>query len=110
MMDEFYSTAMGVPPLEGVPDEARTVARYEALSGQAVRELNYYKVLAGLRFALIITRSRDLSVEKGVLQPDSTLHTHNPVTQQLARWLDLPVPDLCPEYAHMLASYVEGKA
>jgi aminoglycoside phosphotransferase (APT) family kinase protein len=108
-MEEFYSTRNGVPMLEGVPGEAAVVARWEQLLGRTARDLHWFKVLAAVRMGLVMLRSRDQQVARGVLGPDATTHTHNPVTQQLAVWLDLPVPELAPEFRSLMRNLRDEK-
>jgi aminoglycoside phosphotransferase (APT) family kinase protein len=103
--EEFYGTGLGVAMLEGVPDEQQTVRRWEQLVGRPAREVDYYKLLAALRYALVLVRARDINVQRGGLSDDSTMHTNNPMTQTIARLLGVPVPPLAPEFAHMVASY-----
>jgi aminoglycoside phosphotransferase (APT) family kinase protein len=99
MFDEFLTDAQGVKHLDGVPDRAGTIARYEELTGRAVRDIEYYESLAAVTFGLIILRYVDMQVEAGVLGEETTMGTCNPVTQMLARRLGLEVPELAPEYA-----------
>jgi aminoglycoside phosphotransferase (APT) family kinase protein len=99
MFDEFLTDAQGVKHLDGVPDRAGTIARYEELTGRPVRDIEYYEVLAAVTFGLIILRYVDMQVEASVLGEATTMGTCNPVTQVLARRLGLDVPELAPEYA-----------
>jgi aminoglycoside phosphotransferase (APT) family kinase protein len=103
--EEFYSTGLGVERLSGVPDEGETVALWQDRVGRTAREVPYYKLLAALRFSLVLVSARDLNVERGALAEDSTMHTNNPMTQTLARLLDRPVPQLSPEFATIVDSY-----
>ncbi|MDQ1695784.1 MAG: hypothetical protein QOJ03_1137 [Frankiaceae bacterium] len=103
--EEFYSAGLGVQMLPGVPDHAQTVALWQELVGRAPRELDYYKLLAGLRFSLVLVRARDLNVARATLGPESTMHTHNPMTQVLARLLERPVLELAPEFADIVDRY-----
>jgi aminoglycoside phosphotransferase (APT) family kinase protein len=103
--EEFYSTGLGVELLDGVPDEQQTVRRWEQLIGRPARDVRYYKLLAALRYALVLVRARDINVQRGGLGDDSTMHTNNPMTQTIARLLGLSVPDLSPEFSHIVASY-----
>lgn len=107
--DEFYSTGLGVPLLEGVPDRAATVGRWEELVGRPSRDLEWYELLGALRFAIVLVRARDANVAKGVLGDASEMHTRNPMTQQIAVLLGEPEPELSPEFQHLLASYAEGR-
>jgi aminoglycoside phosphotransferase (APT) family kinase protein len=103
--EEFYSTGLGIERLRGVPDEAQTIELWQQRVGRKAREVAYYKLLAALRFSLVLVRARDLNVERGALAEHSTMHMNNPMTQILARLLDLPVPQLAPEFAGIVDSY-----
>jgi aminoglycoside phosphotransferase (APT) family kinase protein len=107
--DAFYSTGLGVPLLEGVPDRAATVARWQTLAGRRARDLEWYELLAALRFAIVLVRARDANVAKGVLSEASEMHVRNPMTQQIAALLGEPEPELSPEFERLLASYAEGR-
>lgn len=110
MMEEFYSTRSGTPPLEGVPSEADAIATWERLVGRASRDLLWFKVLAGVRMGLVMLRSRDANVARGVLPPDATTHTHNPMTQMLAGWLGLPELELSPHFLYLMKRFKDEKA
>lgn len=109
MMDEFYSTGLGVDPLPGVPDEPAQVRRWEQLMGRSAENLLYYQILAALRFAIIHARGFDRFADKGLLAPDSAIYTRNPSGLMLYRWLGEPVPGLAPEYAAILDAYSAGQ-
>jgi aminoglycoside phosphotransferase (APT) family kinase protein len=110
MMEEFYSTRSGVPLLEGVPSEAAVLERWEQLVGRPSRNLQWFKVLAGVRMGLVMLRSRDANVAKGWLPPEATTHTHNPMTQMLASWLGLPEPELSPHFLYLMKRFKQEKA
>ncbi|WP_278261656.1 phosphotransferase family protein [Nocardia sp. AG03] len=52
-LDRHLSTGIGATRLYGLPDRARTVEAYAALTGRPLRNLAFYEVLAGFKFALI---------------------------------------------------------
>jgi aminoglycoside phosphotransferase (APT) family kinase protein len=110
MMDEFYSTGLGVARLPGVPDEQSQVHRWEELIGREARNLDYFKILAALRFAIICARTFDRFTDNGLLPAESAIYTNNPVGLMLYRWLGESVPKLAPEYAALLAAYSAGQA
>ncbi len=103
MFEEWSTEALGVARLSGVPSQAETLAAYEQLTGHAVRDIDYYILLAYLTFALITTRFVALQVEYGGASPSTTMHLGNPFTQMIARMLGLPIPEIAPEYAAMSA-------
>lgn len=109
MMDEFYSVGLGTDPLPGVPDEATQVRRWEERIGRSARNLDYYKILAALRFAIVFARGIDRFAEKGLLESESPLYTANPVGRMLYRWLGEPVPPLASEFAALMAAYTAGQ-
>jgi aminoglycoside phosphotransferase (APT) family kinase protein len=104
MFEEFLTEAQGVPRLDGVPDRAGVIARYETLSRRSVADLAWYEALATLSFAIIMLRYADREVALGRLDPASTMGVANPVAQMLARKVGLPVPQLAPEFAAVAAA------
>ena len=107
--DEFYSSGLGAQRLPGVPQPADQVGIWESLVGRPARDLLFYEVLAAVRFALVLVRSRDRNVAAGRSQESSRMHTHNPMTQLLAGRLGLPVPGLAPEFEALLARYAQKR-
>ncbi len=91
-LDRHHSEGVGAPRLEGFPERAETVARWEEIVGRNVRNLAYYEAFAAFRFGVIMIRVSQQMVEYGVLPADSTFETDNTVTRLLAKILDLPAP------------------
>jgi len=90
-LDWHHSAGIGVAPLEGFPSRAETIARYQQLTGRAVRNLHYYEAFAAFRFAIVMIRIAQLTRAAGLFTPDD-FETNNIPTQGLARLLDLPPP------------------
>jgi aminoglycoside phosphotransferase (APT) family kinase protein len=65
MFEHYLSEAQAVPRLDGIPDRAGTIARYEELAGRTVPDIDYHEVLAGLVFALINSRLFALLIAGG---------------------------------------------
>lgn len=61
-MDELFSTGIGMPRLEGIPEREETAKRWAELTGRSIEDLHYYLVFAGLRFALLLAR---ISIGRG---------------------------------------------
>jgi aminoglycoside phosphotransferase (APT) family kinase protein len=95
-MDRHHSEGCGVPRLEGFPAQDPTVARYESLLGRSVRDLEWYSVFAGFRFAVIMVRVAQMFQAFGLLPPDSDLAANNTASQLLATHLGLPAPGPAP--------------
>jgi len=88
-LDRFHSEGMGVARLPGLPGREETIEVYEALLGRPVDQLEFYEVLAGFYFAVIMIRIAQMLITYGDLPPDSDFERDNPVTQLLARMLDV---------------------
>ena len=90
--DRQFSEGLGVarPPGFGSHDE--TIARYTELMGRPMRDLFFYEVFSGFRFAVIMVRLADLLMGSDILPVDSDMATNNLATQLLASMLELPAP------------------
>ncbi len=96
--DDFQTDAVGIERLAGWPDRATTIARYEALSGRQLGNLEFFDVMESLFMATTLIRQADARVARGLAEPDTRMGHDNTVTQMLARTLGLSVPDLSPDY------------
>jgi aminoglycoside phosphotransferase (APT) family kinase protein len=65
MFDEFLCEANGLARLSGVSDRSGTLHRYEEITERALRDIEFYEVLAGLQFSLINSRLAHLLGESG---------------------------------------------
>lgn len=97
--DEFTTAAHGVPRLPGYPDRTATIDRYEELSGETIDDLRWYEVYCAWVLTVTVIRMADIQVAAGRLSPDNRMGHGNLTAQMLARWLELPVPALDPDYA-----------
>jgi aminoglycoside phosphotransferase (APT) family kinase protein len=91
-LDRHFHEGMPAPRLEGFPTREEMVARYEATSGRTARDLHFYEVFGGLRFAVVMMRLRNLLVEFEIMPADTDMAENNAVTRVLAELLDLPSP------------------
>jgi aminoglycoside phosphotransferase (APT) family kinase protein len=96
--DEFQTDAVGIEALAGWPDRAATIARYEAGSGRRLGDLQFFDIMDELFMATTLIRQADARVTRGLASPETRMGHDNTVTQMLARRLDLPVPELSPDY------------
>jgi aminoglycoside phosphotransferase (APT) family kinase protein len=96
--DAFATTACGVERLEGWPDRATTLARYEELSGRTVADIEFFELLEELFIATTLIRQADMRVSRGLASADTRMGHDNAVTQMIAGRLGLPVPGLSPDY------------
>ena len=91
--DRQFSEGLGVARPAGFPSHEATVARYSELLGRPVRDVEYYEVFSGFRFAVIMCRLTDLLVGSGQLPSDTDMGTNNLATQFTAQLIGLPPPD-----------------
>jgi aminoglycoside phosphotransferase (APT) family kinase protein len=99
-VDEVSMKGNGIPGmerprLEGLPSHRETVARWEALLGRKALHLEYYKIFAGFRFAVIMIRIMQQQAAYGTFPKEIgvVLERNNVVTQLLAGMLNLPPPE-----------------
>ncbi len=91
-LDRHFHEGAGRPRLEGFPTREEMVAYYEAKSRRAARDLEFYEVFAGFRFAVVMMRIKSLLVEFELMPPDSDMGQNNIVTHLVAQLLGLPTP------------------
>lgn len=96
-LDRHFHEGMPASRLDGFPTREEMVARYEETSGRRARDLHFYEVFAGLRFAVVMMRIAKLLVDFEVLAPDNDLADNNAVTRVIADLLDLTSPGPAPE-------------
>jgi aminoglycoside phosphotransferase (APT) family kinase protein len=90
--DRMYSSGLGLPRLEGFPDHAAAVARFEELTGRAVNDIDWFEAWGALRGAILLLRLGNLMIELGLLPHDADMPSNNPAAQVLANLLELPAP------------------
>src|ERR1043165_1035903 len=76
-LDRHHSEGLEVPPLEGFPPAAETIARYEELAGRPMRHMGWYEVLSAFKFTVIMSRISNAMIEWGWLEPDSDFPYNN---------------------------------
>jgi aminoglycoside phosphotransferase (APT) family kinase protein len=108
-MHDMYAQGMGIAPLEGFLDDEQTAAVFLEHAGRSVQDMHYYKVLGGLRMAIVIMRFSDLQIGYGNLPADTNLGTNNPATNVLASYLDLPIPENASALAAANEATVSGR-
>ncbi|QHG85538.1 phosphotransferase family protein (plasmid) [Rhodococcus rhodochrous] len=88
----MYSSGLGLPRLDGFPDHASVIARFEELSGRRVTEIDWFEAWGALRGAILLVRVGNLMIELGMLPADADMPFNNPAAQVLASLLDISVP------------------
>jgi aminoglycoside phosphotransferase (APT) family kinase protein len=101
--EDYLTAGARVAPLDGIPKRGDIISEYQSLTGHRVIDIGYHEILAAVRFAIIVLPATDAHIRSGKFSADTTIPTNNPVTQILARYLGLPVPELAPEYGRRFA-------
>jgi len=91
-LERHHTEGIDLPVPLGIPDRAATVAKYEALTGHTVKNLEYYEIFAGTRLSIIMVRAAHMMIAAGLLPPDAPMALSNPASQLLAKLLGLPAP------------------
>jgi aminoglycoside phosphotransferase (APT) family kinase protein len=91
-LDRHFHEGMPAPRMAGFPTREDMVAHYEKASGRAARDLDFYEVFAGLRFAVVMMRLAVLLADFEILPAENDLAANNAVTRVLADLLELPPP------------------
>lgn len=86
--DRFSSEGYGFPRLDGLPGRAESIAHYEGLLGRPVRDVEFYEVLSGLYFVLIMVRVGWTLRRMGLLDEDSEFEFDNPSGELLTKVLE----------------------
>ena len=90
--DRCFSEGIGLERGAGFPDRAATVARWEQLTGFEALDLDYYEVLALMRFSIQMARIGLQLKHYGILPADATFDCDNLASQTLRRKLDEASP------------------
>ena len=75
-----------------LPIYQETVARYSDLMGRPMRDIFYYEIFSGFRFAVVMYRLSDLVFDREDMEGDADMATDNIATQLLAKMLELEPP------------------
>jgi aminoglycoside phosphotransferase (APT) family kinase protein len=91
--DRQFSDGLGVPRPAGFGTHEETIDRYSEIIGRPLRDLFFYEIFSGFRFAAIMVRLAELLKDSDILPHDSDMATNNLATQLLASMLELPAPN-----------------
>jgi aminoglycoside phosphotransferase (APT) family kinase protein len=90
--DSQFTDPLGVPRPAGFPSHEETIERYSQAMGRPMRNLFFYEIFSGFRFAVVMLRLSDLLLESMVLPAEADMRSNNIATQYLATLLDLEPP------------------
>ena len=87
-LDRYHSEGNGIERLPGFPTREATIALYEELADASVHDIEYYELLAGMRFSVILTRLAQQLMDQEFLPKDTDFEWNNPVSNLHAKQLD----------------------
>ena len=90
--DRQFTDPLGVPRPAGFPSHEDTVERYSDLLGRPMKDLFFYEIFSGFRFAVVMLRLADLLIDSEVMPQEADMGTNNLATQLLAVMLELDSP------------------
>lgn len=92
LLDRHHCEGVGVPRLEGFPDRAASIARWERAAGRAAQHVEFWEAFAAWRFAVIMARIAAQLQHYELLPADSTFGADNMMSRLLARMLGIAPP------------------
>jgi aminoglycoside phosphotransferase (APT) family kinase protein len=88
-----HGEGLGIELPSGFPSREQTIARYEELTGQEVRHIDFYEIYNGLVGATAVMKIGDTMIDAGALPPDSPMPAVNPASIALAALIGIPAPE-----------------
>jgi aminoglycoside phosphotransferase (APT) family kinase protein len=88
--DRQFSEGLGVPRPAGFGSHEDTITRYSELMGREMKDIFFYEIFSGFRFAVVMYRLSKLVFADQLM--DDAMATDNIATQLLAKMLDLEPP------------------
>jgi aminoglycoside phosphotransferase (APT) family kinase protein len=85
--DRCFSEGLDAPRLQGLPDRAATVARWEQRTERRAEHLDYYEVLALMRFSVVMARVALQMKHYEILPPENHFDVTNLASLTLERKL-----------------------
>jgi aminoglycoside phosphotransferase (APT) family kinase protein len=76
-LDRHHSEGVYAQRLAGFPSPAETIARYAGLIGRPMRHMDYYEVLSGFKFTVIMSRIGQAMIEWDWMDADSDFPYNN---------------------------------
>lgn len=79
-LERYHTEGNNVERLPGFMNRTDTIALYQELAGCRVENIEWFEVLAGMRFSVILTRLAQQLMDQGFLPEDSDFEWNNPVS------------------------------
>jgi aminoglycoside phosphotransferase (APT) family kinase protein len=82
-LDRHHSEGVYAERLDGFPTGKETTGRYEGLLGRPMRDMQFYEVLSGFKFTVIMSRIGQAMIEWDWLEGDSDFPYNNNASRLL---------------------------
>ena len=93
-LQQFSIESAGATLLPGMLDRASTIALWEELMGRPANHVDFYEILAGFQFSLVMVKLAEMYVAESGDPSIGAMAVYNPVTAITARHLGIEVPGL----------------
>ena len=93
-LQEFSLVSGGATLLPGMLDRDQTIATWEQLAGRPASNIDFYEVLAGFQFGLVMVKIAQTYVLESGDESLGAMAVYNPVNALTARRLGIDVPGL----------------
>jgi hypothetical protein len=108
-MDHLLSEGLEMQRLSGLPNRDESIAFYERARGRPVQNIEYYEILAALRFALVLIRATERYRSVGLVDADTTFGSSSPPMRLLAQQFRMAVPELSPDIGRLMGRPFDEK-
>lgn len=87
-LERYHTEGNNVERLPGFMNREQTLALYQEIAGSAVENIEWFEVLAGMRFSVILTRLAQQLMDQGFLPKDTDFEWNNPVSNLHGKQLE----------------------
>ena len=93
-LQQFSIESAGATLLPGMLDRTQTIALWEELMGRPATHVDFYEILAGFQFCLVMVKLAEMFVAESGDPAAGAMAVYNPVAAITARLLGIEVPGL----------------
>lgn len=87
-LERYHTEGNQVDRLPGFMNREQTLALYEEIEGSAVENIEWFEVLAGMRFSVILARLAQQLMDQDFLPKDTDFEWNNPVSNLHGKQLE----------------------
>jgi len=91
-LQTYLTDGVGADLLPGMLDRDQTIALWEELKGRPASDVDFYEIVAGFQFSLVMVRLAAMYALEHGAEAVGPMATHNPVSLRTAELLGIEVP------------------